>query len=68
MSAVSVEGKWQGFICSWAKSDFGTLAFDTFSNGAGARLSGGNFWQGAATGLTIGLLNHTVRKMDGDKI
>lgn len=42
--------------------DIGTLAFGTVMGGAGATLTGGNFWQGAATGLTVSLLNHAAHK------
>ncbi|PDS24830.1 hypothetical protein [Flavobacterium branchiophilum] len=38
---------------------FGTIAFGTLSGGAGAALTGGNFWQGAVTGLVVSALNHT---------
>jgi RHS repeat-associated protein len=61
-STGGVEGKWQGAGGAWAKSDFGTLAFGTFAGGAGAQLSGVNFWQGAATGLVISGLNHCFNK------
>ncbi|TQM39469.1 hypothetical protein BC670_0267 [Flavobacterium branchiophilum] len=39
--------------------DIGTIAFGTLSGGAGAALTGGNFWQGAVTGLVVSGLNHT---------
>lgn len=38
LSADGVEGKWQDIGGSWAKGDFGTLAFGTISSEAGARL------------------------------
>lgn len=41
---------------------FGTIAFGTVSGGAGAALTGGNFWQGAITGLVVSGLNHTVHE------
>ena len=41
-------------------------AFGTVSGGAGASLSGGNFWQGTATGLTVSGLNHTMHKMGNE--
>jgi len=44
--------------------DFGTIAFGTVSGGAGAALTGGNFWQGAATGLVVSGLNHTFHNME----
>ncbi len=62
-STGGAEGKWQGVGGAWAKSDFGTLAFGTFAGGAGAQLSGGNFWQGAVTGLVVSGLNHVAHKM-----
>ncbi|RTY85518.1 hypothetical protein [Flavobacterium sp. RSP15] len=34
------------------------IAFGTVAGGAGAALTGGNFWQGAATGLVVSGLNH----------
>jgi hypothetical protein len=61
-STGGAEGKWQGVGGAWAKSDFGTLAFGTFAGGAGAQLSGGNFWQGAVTGLMVSGLNHVAHK------
>ena len=36
----------------------GTLFFGSISGGAGAALTGGNFWQGAVTGLVVSGLNH----------
>ncbi len=43
----------------FAKTGVGMTSFSALSGGVGAELSGGNFWQGAGTGATIGLLNHT---------
>ena len=65
-STGGVEGKWQGVGGSWAKSDFGTLAFGTFAGGAGAQLSGGNFWQGAVTGLMVSGLNHVLHQIGSE--
>ncbi|PXY39076.1 hypothetical protein DMB65_19555 [Flavobacterium cheongpyeongense] len=42
----------------------GMIAFGTVSAGAGAALTGGNFWQGAVTGLVVSGLNHAMHKMD----
>lgn len=42
----------------FASSGVGMIAFGTVSGGAGAALTGGNFWQGAATGLVVSGLNH----------
>ena len=36
----------------------GMIAFGTVAGGAGAALTGGNFWQGAVTGLVVSGLNH----------
>ncbi|MEP6930181.1 MAG: RHS repeat-associated core domain-containing protein [Flavobacterium sp.] len=43
--------------------NLGMIAFGTVSGGAGAALTGGNFWQGAATGLVVSGLNHAMHKM-----
>ena len=50
----------RGLNASMGGGDIGTLAFGTVMGGAGATLTGGNFWQGAATGLTVSLLNHAA--------
>lgn len=50
-----------GFASSLGmNNNFGALAFGTVMGGAGASLAGGNFWQGAATGLIVSGLNHLV--------
>lgn len=38
----------------------GMIAFGTIMGGAGAALTGGNFWQGAVTGLVVSGLNHAM--------
>ncbi|HEX9151060.1 MAG TPA: hypothetical protein VF842_03200 [Flavobacterium sp.] len=43
---------------SFANSDVGMIAFGTVAGGVGAALTGGNFWQGAVTGLVVSGLNH----------
>ena len=43
--------------------DAGMIAFGTVAGGAGAALTGGNFWQGAVTGLVVSGLNHAMHKM-----
>jgi RHS repeat-associated protein len=43
-----------------AANGVGTIAFGTIAGGAGAALTGGNFWQGAVTGLVVSGLNHAV--------
>ena len=44
--------------------DVGIIAFGTVAGGAGAALTGGNFWQGAVTGLVVSGLNHAAHEMD----
>ena len=45
----------------------GTIFFGSISGGAGAAISGGNFWQGAVTGMIVSGLNHTLHDaFDGD--
>lgn len=46
--------------------DLGMIAFGTVSGGAGAALTGGNFWQGAVTGLMVSGLNHAVHQMNNE--
>jgi hypothetical protein len=41
----------------------GMIAFGTIMGGVGAELTGGNFWQGAATGLMVSGLSHLGNKM-----
>ncbi|PXY42776.1 hypothetical protein DMB65_01780 [Flavobacterium cheongpyeongense] len=45
----------------------GMIAFGTVSGGAGAALTGGNFWQGAVTGLVVSGLNHAMHKIGEPK-
>lgn len=40
------------------------VAFSTVSGGAVAELTGGNFWQGAASGFMVSSLNHAMHTMD----
>ena len=40
------------------------IVFGTIAGGAGAALTGGNFWQGAATGLIVSGLNHYAHSGD----
>lgn len=44
-------------------SDISTMLFGSASGGLSSKLMGGNFWQGAATGLTVSALNHTMHKI-----
>lgn len=48
---------------SISQNSLGMIAFGTVSGGAGAALTGGNFWQGAATGLVVSGLNHAVHQI-----
>lgn len=61
-SAFSWDGngaaKGLGWGSSVRDSGAGMIAFGTVSGGAGAALTGGNFWQGAVTGLVVSWLNH----------
>lgn len=41
-----------------AQSGAGQVLFGTFAGGATASLVGGNFWEGAVTGMTVSWLNH----------
>lgn len=41
----------------------GTMFFGTISGGAGAAISGGNFWQGAVTGMIVSGMNHVAHAM-----
>lgn len=41
------------------------ITFGTFSGGAGAALTGGNFWQGAATGFVVSAANHFFHNGNG---
>ena len=45
-------------------NDVGMIAFGTVAGGGASVIGGGNFWEGAATGLTVSLLNHAMHKMD----
>ncbi|MDY0989668.1 RHS repeat-associated core domain-containing protein [Flavobacterium sp. CFBP9031] len=47
-----------------ANNTVGMIAFGTVSGGAGAAMSGGNFWQGAVAGLVVSGLNHAVHPID----
>ncbi|MEA4936999.1 MAG: FG-GAP-like repeat-containing protein [Paludibacter sp.] len=51
----------------FANSFLGTVGFSSISGGIGAELSGGNFWQGAATGAVVGLLNHMDNELEKRK-
>jgi RHS repeat-associated protein len=52
-------GSWDGIVGSGG-NEYSTIAFGVISGGAGAALTGGNFWKGAATGLMVSALNHVA--------
>jgi hypothetical protein len=54
---------WNGVGGKWGGSAVGTMAFGALSGGAGAALTGGNFWQGAVTGLIVSGFNHVAHKI-----
>ena len=41
------------------------IGFATLAGGIGAKLTGGNFWEGALIGGVVATLNHEMHKMDG---
>ena len=49
----------QSFFPTIANSTAGTIGFSALGGGIGAELTGGNFWEGAAIGASVGLLNHS---------
>lgn len=49
-----------------ANNTIGMIAFGTVSGGAGAVMTGGNFWKGAVIGLFVSSLNHSFHST-GDK-
>jgi hypothetical protein len=52
-----------GMIPGLGTSGAGQILFGTVAGGVTSRLQGGNFWEGAAIGLTVGLLNHAGNKL-----
>ena len=66
-SAFSWDGngaaKGLGWGSSVRESGAGMIAFGTVAGGAGAALTGGNFWQGAVTGLVVSGFNHYMHEM-----
>jgi len=48
----------------FAQSGFGVTSFSALSGGITAEITGGDFWRGAATGATVGLLNHAGQIVD----
>lgn len=73
-SSVNAEGGkiagtgMKGIGGNFANSDLGMIAFGTVSGGTGAALTGGNFWQGAVTGLVVSSLNHAMHQMDNENL
>lgn len=43
--------------------DISTMLFGSASGGLSSKLMDGNFWQGAATGLTVSALNHVAHRI-----
>jgi len=56
-------GGWHGIGGCAGSSDIGMVSFGVIMGGAGASLTGGNFWQGAATGLVVSGLNHLAHRI-----
>ncbi len=61
--ATSIAGDAFGAIGGYADTVVGHSLFGTVAGGVTSRLQGGNFWEGAAIGLTVGLLNHAGSKL-----
>lgn len=55
-----------GWANNFRSSDTGMILFGSVSGGLGAELAGGNFWQGAATGLMVSALNHYLHTQLSD--
>jgi hypothetical protein len=51
----------------YAQSNVGMIAFGTVMGGAGSALTGGNFWEGAVTGLVVSGLNHFLHQDGGNE-
>src|SRR5690606_18334683 len=52
-----------GGVKVFGSGDVATVLYGTVSGGLSAELTGGNFWQGAATGLVVSGLNHVAHKI-----
>ena len=61
-SRISTKGT--GFAGIGGTGGASMIVFGTIAGGAGAALTGGNFWQGAATGLIVSGLNHSLHQGD----
>jgi len=55
----------KGIGGKFANSVVGTLSFGAVMGGAGSVIGGGNFWQGAVTGLIVAGFNHLLHDEDG---
>src|SRR5690606_7728983 len=53
-----------GGVKVFGSGDVATVLYGTASGGLSAELTGGNFWQGAATGLVVSALNHVAHRVD----
>src|SRR5690606_4060261 len=53
---------------SGTASDISTMLFGSASGGLSSKLAGGNFWEGAAIGLTVSGLNHVAHKIEHRKL
>lgn len=62
LSSIASSG-WSVGAGEFAESGVGMVAFGTLAGGAGASLTGGNFWQGAVTGLVVSGLNHLAHRV-----
>jgi RHS repeat-associated protein len=54
----------KGIGGQFANTVGGTLAFSAVMGGAGSAIGGGNFWQGATTGLIVAGFNHLKHQID----
>jgi hypothetical protein len=60
----AIPGTGFGGAGNFSKNIGGLLAFGAISGGAGSLIGGGNFWQGAVTGLVVSGLNHAMHSGD----
>lgn len=62
ISSIAAGG--YGMLGGVTQTGVGQVLFGTIAGGVTAELQGGNFWEGAAIGLTVSWLNHKVHQMD----
>jgi RHS repeat-associated protein len=62
ISSIAAGG--YGMLGGVTQTGVGQALFGTVAGGITAQLQGGNFWEGAAVGLTVSWLNHVVHKID----